>query len=154
MERRCIESTGHGECPFYQRGWDQDEGYTDKKENGIFLIYMEQLQSHIWLTAASCLVKYFGMSSYIRKPFLIFDLQLLHSEFPYTVYDENFIVFFISVVIRERTLNYHYLLALCVCDSWRKLSEGGRCWSGCITIYVYYIGGALFPFLYRGSTIL
>ncbi len=41
--------------------------YTDKKENKISLIYkkfrIEQLQRHIWLTA----------SSYIRKPFLIYD---------------------------------------------------------------------------------
>ncbi len=43
--------------------------------------------------------KYFRISSYIRKPFLIYDfaLQLLHSEFPY-IYEENFILFFISVI--------------------------------------------------------
>ena len=34
---------------------------------------MEQLQSHIWLTASSYLGKYFRISSYIRKPFLIYD---------------------------------------------------------------------------------
>ncbi len=34
---------------------------------------MEQLQSHIWLTAASYMVKYFRISLYIRKPFSIFD---------------------------------------------------------------------------------
>jgi hypothetical protein len=44
---------------------------------------MEQLQSHIWLTASSYLGKYFRISSYIRKPSSYMTLQLLHSEFPY-----------------------------------------------------------------------
>ncbi len=43
---------------------------------------MDQLQSHIWLTASSYLVKYLRIS-YIRKPFLYITLHLLHSEFPY-----------------------------------------------------------------------
>ncbi len=34
---------------------------------------MEQLQSHIWLTATSYMGKYLRTSSYIRKPFLIYD---------------------------------------------------------------------------------
>jgi hypothetical protein len=34
---------------------------------------MEQLQSHIWLTASSYMVIYLRISSYIRKPFLIYD---------------------------------------------------------------------------------
>jgi hypothetical protein len=34
---------------------------------------MERLQSHIWLTASSYMVKYLRLSSYIRKPFLIYD---------------------------------------------------------------------------------
>ncbi len=34
---------------------------------------MVQLQSHIWLTASSYMVKYLRISSYIRKPFLLFD---------------------------------------------------------------------------------
>ncbi len=44
---------------------------------------VEQLQSHILLTASSYMGKYLRISSYIRKPFLILTLQLLHSEFPY-----------------------------------------------------------------------
>jgi hypothetical protein len=28
-------------------------------------------------------------------------LQLLHSEFPYTVYEENFLLFFISVTLKD-----------------------------------------------------
>ncbi len=51
--------------------------YTDKKEKKIFLIYKEiqwdRVQSHIWLTASSFMVKYLRISSYIRKPFLIYD---------------------------------------------------------------------------------
>ncbi len=33
----------------------------------------EQLQSHIWLTASSYMGKYLRISSYNRKPFLIYD---------------------------------------------------------------------------------
>jgi hypothetical protein len=34
---------------------------------------MEQLQSHIWPTASLYMGKYLRISSYIRKPFLIYD---------------------------------------------------------------------------------
>ncbi len=34
---------------------------------------MEQLKSHIWLTASSYMGKYLRISLYIRKPFLIYD---------------------------------------------------------------------------------
>jgi hypothetical protein len=34
---------------------------------------MEQLQSHIWMTSSSCIGKYLRISSYTRKPFLIYD---------------------------------------------------------------------------------
>ncbi len=34
---------------------------------------VEQLQSHIWIKASSYMGKYFCISSYIRKPFLIYD---------------------------------------------------------------------------------
>jgi hypothetical protein len=34
---------------------------------------MEQLQSHIWLTASSYMGKYLCISQYINKPFLIYD---------------------------------------------------------------------------------
>jgi hypothetical protein len=57
---------------------------------------VEQLQSHIWLTASSYMGKYLRISSYIRKPFLIYDFApapLLN----FLIYEENFIFFFISV---------------------------------------------------------
>jgi hypothetical protein len=51
--------------------------YTDKKYTKFFLMYkeirVEQLQSHIWLTASSNMGKYLRIYSYIRKPFLIYD---------------------------------------------------------------------------------
>ncbi len=49
---------------------------------------MEQLQSHMWLTASSYLWKYFRISSYIGKPFLISDFAtapLLN----FFIYEEN-----------------------------------------------------------------
>ncbi len=52
---------------------------------------VEQLQSHIWLTASSSLTKYLLISSYIRKPFL--TLQQLHSEFPYIEWKFYFIFY-------------------------------------------------------------
>ncbi len=36
---------------------------------------MDQLQSHIWLTASSYRVKYLRISSYIGNPFLIYDFS-------------------------------------------------------------------------------
>jgi hypothetical protein len=37
-------------------------------------------------------------------------LQLLHSEFPYTVYEENLIFFFISVAVATYILGVIYFL--------------------------------------------
>ncbi len=51
--------------------------HTDKKKIKFSLymmkFIMEQLQSHIWLTASSYMVKYLRISSFIRKPFFIYD---------------------------------------------------------------------------------
>ncbi len=46
---------------------------------------MEQLQSHILLTASSYMGKYFPISSYtvLGSPSSYMTLQLLHSKFPY-----------------------------------------------------------------------
>jgi hypothetical protein len=43
----------------------------------------ERLQSQIWLTASSYMVKYLHVSSYIRSPFSYMTLQQIPSEFPY-----------------------------------------------------------------------
>jgi hypothetical protein len=76
--------------------------YTDKKENQIFLIYKEILSGAV---AKSCMRKGFliyeemrNFSPYMRRPLVIYVLQLIHSEFPYTVYEEKFSFFFISVL--------------------------------------------------------
>ncbi len=58
-------------------GQEQHNNNTMIKKNIKFSSYvrkfkMEQLQSHIWLTASSYLGKYLRISSYIRKPFLIY----------------------------------------------------------------------------------
>ncbi len=53
--------------------------YTDKKENQIFLIYKEIQKGAAPKSDMTngllilCMVKYLRISSYIRKPFLIYD---------------------------------------------------------------------------------
>ncbi len=44
----------------------------------IMKFKMEQLKSHIWLTTSAYIVKSLRISSYMRRPFLIYD-----SEFPH-----------------------------------------------------------------------
>ncbi len=77
MERNCFTS-------FRQDSWL----YTLIKKEIKFSSYiwkfrMEQLQSLIWLTASSYMVKYLRISSYILgSPSSYMTLQLIHSEFP------------------------------------------------------------------------
>ncbi len=76
------------------------QGYcTDKKEDKIFLVYKEiqpdRVQSHIWLTASSYIVKYFRISSYIRKPFLIYDFA--HDPIWISLYMRKILFSFLSV---------------------------------------------------------
>jgi hypothetical protein len=60
--------------------------YTDKKEKKIFLIYKEiQMGS--------------GAKSYMRRSSVIYDFAPDLSEFPYILYEENFILFFNSVEV-------------------------------------------------------
>ncbi len=53
---------------------------------------MKQLQSHIWLTAPHMWENICAFSHILGSPSPYVTLQLLHSEFPYTVYEENFSV--------------------------------------------------------------
>jgi hypothetical protein len=57
--------------------WLGLHGFTDKKENLIFLIYKEiqigAVAKSYMKTASSYMGKYLRISSYIRKPFLIYD---------------------------------------------------------------------------------
>jgi hypothetical protein len=78
--------------------------FTDKKKikfsSYIRKFRVEQLQSHIWLTASSYMGKYLRFLLFphiLGSPSSYMTLQLLHSEFPYTVYEENLVFFFISV---------------------------------------------------------
>ncbi len=57
---------------------------------------MDQLQSHIWLTASSYMGKFCAFPHILGSPSSYLTLQLLHSEFSY-IYGENLILFFISV---------------------------------------------------------
>ncbi len=54
----------------------------------------KRVQSHLWQTASSYMTKYWRTSSYIRKPFLIYDFATAHIWIPYRIYEENFIFFF------------------------------------------------------------
>ncbi len=56
---------------------------------------MEQLQSHIWLTASSYMGKYFPISSYIRKPFLIYDFAT--APLWISLYMRKILFYFLSV---------------------------------------------------------
>jgi hypothetical protein len=75
--------------------------HTDEKENHIFLIYKE-IQSGA--VEKSYMRKGFLIYEEMRKYFPIYEEVVSHiwlcncsiSEFPYTVYEENFILFFSS----------------------------------------------------------
>ncbi len=58
---------------------------TEKKKikfcSYIRIFRWDQVQSHIWLTASSYMVKYLRISSYIRNPYLTY--MTIPSEFPY-----------------------------------------------------------------------
>jgi hypothetical protein len=71
---------------------NKDTKCTDKKETKIFLIYKEiqngavakSYMTNGLLKESSYMGKYLRISSYIRKPFLVYDFAtMLHSEFPY-----------------------------------------------------------------------
>jgi hypothetical protein len=92
--QREVPVAGPGSTPLPRASWYRQTLYlpnretkdgergkgctqTDKKKTK-FSSYVrksrsEQLQSHIWLTASSYMTKYLRISSYIRKPFLIYD---------------------------------------------------------------------------------
>ncbi len=86
----CLKWAGGGASS------DSDwwSGCTDKKENKfssyIRKFRMEQLQSHIWLTAYSYMGKYFCI---LGSPSSYMTLQLLHSEFPY-IWGKFYFIFY------------------------------------------------------------
>ncbi len=42
-----------------------------------------------------------NVSPFMRRPLVMYDFAPDPSEFPYTVYEENYILFFISVTLRR-----------------------------------------------------
>ncbi len=72
---------------------------TDRKKIKFSLyirkLRMEQLQSHIWLTASSYMGKYLRISSYIRKPFRIYDFAT--APFWISLYMRKILFYFLSV---------------------------------------------------------
>ncbi len=82
--------------------------YTDKKENPIFLICKEiqngaVAKSYMTNGLLIYMVKYLRISSYIRKPFLIYDFATVCSTLNFLIFEENFIFFFISVLSAPAT---------------------------------------------------
>jgi hypothetical protein len=67
----------------------------NKFSSYIGKFWVEQLQSHIWLTASSYMTKYLRISSYIRKPFLIYDFATASLWIP--LYMRNIFFSFVSV---------------------------------------------------------
>jgi hypothetical protein len=75
---------------------------------------MEQLQSHIWLTAFSYMGKYLRISSYIWKPFLIYGITLQRSPSNFLILYMRKIVYspispssFLSPRLSGRSCTYH-----------------------------------------------
>ncbi len=58
---------------------------------------MERLQSNIWFTASSYMTKYLRISSYIRKPFLIYDFAT--APIWITLYMRKILFSFLSVYL-------------------------------------------------------
>ena len=56
---------------------------------------MEQLQSHIGLTASSYMAKYLCISSYIKKPFILYDFPT--APFWISLYMREILFYFLSV---------------------------------------------------------
>ncbi len=65
---------------------------------------MEQLQSHIWITASSYMGKYLRFDPYIRKPFLIYDFAT--APLWISLYMKKIFFSFLLVYTRE----YLYIL--------------------------------------------
>ncbi len=84
---------------------DSEGGCTDKKQIKIFLIYKEiqnravakSYMTNGLLIYGEIFAHFLIYSTVLGSPSSYITLQLLHSSFTYTVYEENFIFFFVSV---------------------------------------------------------
>ncbi len=84
---------------------------------------VEQLQSHIWLTASSYMGKSLRISSYIRKPFLIYNFAT--APLWISLYIRKILFYFLSVQgYFFRRANKQSNLSP---PKWRKLCIPARC---------------------------
>ncbi len=97
--------------------------YTDKKENQSFLIYKEMQSGAVaksyWLTASSYMGKYLRISSYIRKPFLIYDFAT--APLYISLYMRKLWFSFLSVYtswLMNRTLLLYSMYSISCWSSW------------------------------------
>jgi hypothetical protein len=82
---------------------------------------VEQLQSHIWLTASSYMGKYLRISSYIRKPFRIYDFATAP--------------FWISLYMRKILFSFYqcasYQLVVFMQSFLQAMQAASFCWDLC-----------------------
>ncbi len=98
---------------------------------------VEQLQSHIWLTASSYIGKYLRISSYIRKPFLIYDfataplwISLYMRKILFSLYQILFSFFYqcrVRMALKCTVLRTHKTFMLlswwCPFRAWKELAD-------------------------------
>ncbi len=91
-------------CTITQYSPQQGESTLIKKKilfsSYVWKFRMEQLQSHIWLTATSYMVKYLRISSYIRKLFLIYA-KFCNCSILNSLYMRKIFFSFLSVYFRR-----------------------------------------------------
>ncbi len=95
---------------------------------------MEQLQNHKWLTASSYMGKNLRISSYIRKPFLIYDFAA--APFWISLYMKKILLSFLSV----------YPVVLCTCPVCFPHSPPpplltSSCWQIVSSCFLYFYSG-------------
>jgi hypothetical protein len=107
--------------------WSTNIDYrTDKKENKfssyIRKFRMKQLQSHIWLTTSSYMGKYLHLSSYIRKPFLIYDFATAPLWISLYCIEGKFIFIFYQCAETRKKSKFFFVSTLPAprCRSWYK----------------------------------
>ncbi len=91
---------------------------------------MDQLQSRIWITASSYMGKYLRISSYIRKPFLIYDFAT--APLLISLYMRKIWFYFLSVhrcCAAHRTFRYFELCSICLRESLGRSKPATNPWN-------------------------
>ncbi len=98
---------------------------------------MGQLQNDIWKTASSYMGKYLRISSYIRKPFLMWLCNC--STLNFLIYEENFISFLsVSMQVYKHVLKISFIKIMhdfespCFYGGWKSCSSSCRIMSSFI----------------------